>query len=78
MNSFNGFLVEYLDKLNKIMAFVFAAIAGATFFGGLVFNSFFSAIASTCGVIVMGVLTCGITALLININNNLQKLVDKQ
>ena len=74
MSKFNFKLVESLDYLNKFLALVFIVLAIVRFFD-MVDYSFTSAIFEALAVVAVGILTCGYISLMLNINNNLQKLV---
>lgn len=73
--TFNKRVVESLDVLNKVLAIIFVIAALLTFGAGMMEN-FGAALLGALGVMIMGLVTCGYTALLLNINNNLQTLVE--
>jgi len=76
MGSFNRKIVESLDVLNKILVVIFITMAGITFFGE-VFDNFIPALMSALGILIVGIVTCGYTAILINVNQNIQAMRDK-
>ena len=76
MGSFNRKIVESLDVLNKILVVIFITMAGITFFGE-VFDNFIPALMSALGILIVGIVTCGYTAILINLNQNIQAMRDK-
>lgn len=75
--TFNSRLVDSLDQLNKILAVIFAILTVYRFLE-MVDDSFVTALFEACTVLVVGVLTCGYIALMINIKDLLQDLVDKK
>jgi hypothetical protein len=75
--SFNRQIVDSLDVLNKVLAGIFIVIAIGTFITTVLEGQLIGAILSTMMVIGVGIVTCGYTALLLNINNNIQSVRDK-
>ena len=75
--SFNRQIVDSLDVLNKVLAGIFIVIAIGTFITTVLEGQLIGAILSTIMVIGVGIVTCGYTALLLNINNNIQSVRDK-
>jgi ABC-type uncharacterized transport system permease subunit len=76
MGSFNRKIVESLDVLNKLLALIFVVMAGITFFGEM-FDNFLPAVMSALGILIVGIVTCGYTAILINVNQNIEAMRDK-
>lgn len=76
MGSFNRKIVESLDLLNKVLALIFVVMAGITLVGEM-FDNFLPAVMSALGILVVGIVTCGYTAILINVNQNIQAMRDK-
>lgn len=76
MGSFNRKIVESLDVLNKLLALLFVTMAGITFFGEM-FENFVPALVSAIGILIVGIVTCGYTAILINVNQNIEAMRDK-
>ena len=75
--SFNRQIVDSLDVLNKVLAGIFIVIAIGTFITTVLEGQLIGAILSTMMVIGVGIVTCGYTALLLNINNNIQSVRDQ-
>lgn len=76
MGLFNRKIVESLDLLNKLLALLFVTMAGITFFGEM-FENFVPALVSAIGILIVGIVTCGYTAILINVNQNIEAMRDK-
>ena len=73
MGSFNRKIVESLDVLNKILAAIFVTMAATSLYSEM-FDNFSMAVVSALGVIVVGIVTCGYTAILINVNKNIEAI----
>jgi len=73
MGSFNRKIVESLDLLNKILAAIFFVMAITTLYGEM-FDNFTTAVISALGILVVGIVTCGYTAILINVNQNIEAI----
>lgn len=76
MGSFNRKIVESLDVLNKLLALLFGTMAGFTFFGEM-FDNIVTALVSALGILIVGIVTCGYTAILINVNQNIEAMRQK-
>ncbi len=73
MSNLNTKLVESLDLLNHVLAFIFVALSIYRFFD-IVGDNFFGALLESITVLGVGILTCGYIALMININNLLVEI----
>lgn len=77
MGQFNTKLVESLDFLNKVLAFIFISLAAYKFWDNIS-DSFFAALFETVTIIGAGILTCGYIALMLNMNNLLTEIRDQR
>ena len=77
MGKFNTKLVNSLDVLNKILAFIFVILAIVRFYdtipGGLLGSIF-----ETLSVIGVGILSTGYIAVMLNINKVLEEIRDQR
>lgn len=76
MGKFNTKLVESLDILNKVLAVIFFILALVRFKDTISYG-IVGAFLETLTVVGVGVLTCGYLALMLNINQTLEKIKDK-
>lgn len=77
MGKFNTKIVESLDFLNKVLAGIFVFLSVYRFIE-MVGDSAASALFELFTILGLGILTCGYIALMINIKDLLQRILDKQ
>jgi hypothetical protein len=73
MGKFNTTLVEYLERLNIILATIFALLSVVRFIE-IFPEDQLGAILEFFSVVGIGVLTCGFIAVLCNINDSLMEI----
>lgn len=76
MKNFNKTLIEYLDRLNHVLAVVFALLMLTRFFE-LVGTDIIGAFLESLSVLGVGIMTCGFIALLCSINQTLNEISSK-
>lgn len=76
MGQFNTKLVESLDFLNKIIALIFVILAVYKLYD-LLGDGIINALFESLTILGAGVLTCGYIALMLNINNLLTEINER-